>query len=1684
MKKVILLILVSILLLLAFTSCAKIKSLFAKDNSDDVGNTDNTDNTADTGNTDNDDDQDVVEECEHVWAEATCQAPKTCTLCAVTVGAPTNHKTVAATCTTPQMCSVCGYTSEYWKPALGHDWKEASCLVTDPVEKAKPWEEQRGTPKTCRTCGLVEGEALGHKLVDATCTTPAHCEVCTAINYGINDGTELGHNRVAMPSVTPTCANKGSEGGEWCGNCHEIYVNATVLPKLEHELVQYGGVPATCTETGMKPGEKCNVCGEIFEEPSITDPIGHRRDIYDSEGEKIGEAELKGETYVDENGNSVPACTATGTAYYNCTLCTEAIYVVIPAKDHIYPDGASCDSDATCATCGKGIEHEYANPTCTAPATCKNPSCGAIDETRPAINHEGHMVAANCQAPATCSLCDYTEGESTSHKLSFKIYRGVVQYSCATCDSTFIPATESYYLDGSNHDNMYPVNNYITGYITAPGSDGNPTNLPVIKTDADGNKYYSLIRDNRDPDKGSDGNPLRPQIQLWVPMNRAGFAGFNSASSSVGFYSFRINAYMDEGMTMSFVEASSGWSEADAIQNIFSISMVQAGDLIDPDDENSGRYQKILVTGLDHDGDLGTPALLLKELDVTGKTTLEDMFSGWFDVYIGIVFNGANDTFSLHYYIDGEYIGTVTKSLLTAGNGIKCVYISGNSAQPGSGLMIDDIAFGYLVGGEWNFDSDHTHTFDRVYDQASATCVNDGYIVYKCTGCGAIGNKKVTPALGHKEGEMHDAKAVTCLEDGHTAYSVCTECGVEIGKTIIPTTGHDYEVKLQGTLSCESAARARKTCKSCGYQITETLEALGHLYANDADCTSGSTCIREGCGYVNKSPIGHVWAPATCTAPSTCTREGCGATTGEKLSHTMAPATCAAPSTCTMCGEYTEGYKLIHTLSYKYKDSKVVYFCPICDTSFTITNGYYLNGYNHDGMSGTSKNQNFTVEENTNLPLINDQHYELLSNTDTKAQFELWIPKDDTSEGFGYSATSHSSGVFSFKINAKIVGESADTELNISIIDGPSNQGANRWTTNGVAAKINISKVDSKGKMALKLNAANSSGQYTTIFTYTFDMDGANGFTGWTDVAFGMTLDSDADQITYHCYIDGIYKGSFSREFTTTANSINCVYFSGYTAGKGTGIMLDDVAFGYAANTPWNLDECQHKNGRTKTVHAPTCTEEGYTEWICEECGHCLITDRLPTLGGHIGGYATCTTKAKCIRCDKYYGDTLGGHVGGNPTCEDMGVCTRQYDKVVSYEKDKDGNYVFDANGKLVVNTTKVTCNTKYMDALGHIPTGATCANAPIDIRKEATCARVIGQNDDGTDIICGHVIKGSYADCTGGQATCTDLANCQWCGNKYGEVYHTNLVGATCSSPEHCPDCGYTGTYMPTHNPVPAYAEGVLSYACKYCQYTLTLENSYFHDGTTLNGFSATDESNVFNSTNDQKANIVTDKNGNKYYEFVLNSGAQEKKASVWTPNSNGGIKDFEGFTMKDNTIGVFSIDLNIYLLSELNMRFVDTDTRGGGDQKHLLKNDFWTDGALSGNFFTATPINSNNQVTLKGYDSVKKTITVTSDDKYTGWFNLTVGIVMDSSSNTITLHYYIDGEFIGTASKNMNIVTGKIDGVYITNAGVAQTGATGSGYKFDNIGFGYAKLDADGNLPILPPATAPETDPVNAED
>ena len=87
----------------------------------------------------------------HSWTEATCTAPKTCSVCKATEGGVKEHSWTEATCTAPKTCSVCKATEGTVKE---HSWTEATCTA----------------PKTCTVCGTTEGAAKGHSFAEGKCT--------------------------------------------------------------------------------------------------------------------------------------------------------------------------------------------------------------------------------------------------------------------------------------------------------------------------------------------------------------------------------------------------------------------------------------------------------------------------------------------------------------------------------------------------------------------------------------------------------------------------------------------------------------------------------------------------------------------------------------------------------------------------------------------------------------------------------------------------------------------------------------------------------------------------------------------------------------------------------------------------------------------------------------------------------------------------------------------------------------------------------------------------------------------------------------------------------------------------------------------------------------------------------------------------------------------------------------------------------------------------------------------------------------------------------------------------------------------------------------------------------------------------------------------------------------------------
>ena len=93
--------------------------------------------------------------CKHEWLAATCETPKTCTLCQLTEGEALGHSWTGATCETAKTCSVCQKVDG---EPTGHKWEDATTEA----------------PKTCSVCQKTEGEKI---VTDARFTTAANKEL-------------------------------------------------------------------------------------------------------------------------------------------------------------------------------------------------------------------------------------------------------------------------------------------------------------------------------------------------------------------------------------------------------------------------------------------------------------------------------------------------------------------------------------------------------------------------------------------------------------------------------------------------------------------------------------------------------------------------------------------------------------------------------------------------------------------------------------------------------------------------------------------------------------------------------------------------------------------------------------------------------------------------------------------------------------------------------------------------------------------------------------------------------------------------------------------------------------------------------------------------------------------------------------------------------------------------------------------------------------------------------------------------------------------------------------------------------------------------------------------------------------------------------------------------------------------
>ena len=167
-------------------------------------------------------------------------------------------------------------------------------------------------------------------------------------------------------------------------------------------------------------------------------------------------------------------------------------------------------------------------------------------------------------------------------------------------------------------------------------------------------------------------------------------------------------------------------------------------------------------------------------------------------------------------------------------------------------------------------------THDWLWDSATVTCSEDGYVIYKCSKCSKT-MKEYESAYG-------------CYDYDEDGY--CDDCYL-----YIDTNSNESE---------------NNTCN--------------HTYLN-ATCTQPKKCSK--CGETSGNALGHSYLSATCTKPETCSR--CSHTSGTALGHSYLDATCTKPKTCAICGN-TSG----STANHSYYWGK----CSVCngkDSNYFLT---------------------------------------------------------------------------------------------------------------------------------------------------------------------------------------------------------------------------------------------------------------------------------------------------------------------------------------------------------------------------------------------------------------------------------------------------------------------------------------------------------------------------------------------------------------------------------------------------------------------------------------------------------------------------------------------------------------------------------------------------------------------------
>ena len=169
-----------------------------------------------------------------------------------------------------------------------------------------------------------------------------------------------------------------------------------------------------------------------------------------------------------------------------------------------------------------------------------------------------------------------------------------------------------------------------------------------------------------------------------------------------------------------------------------------------------------------------------------------------------------------------------------------------------------------------------------------ATCINTGIVTFECSICRNTYTEDI-PATGHQHTELRNIKDATCIEEGYTGDTYCSDCDTKLstGEAIAKKAHTWDEGVVTNAATCIEKGVKTYTCTSCKTTKTEDIPTTGHQhtelrnvkasscteegYTGDIYCSDCEAKLSAGGTIAKKS---HTWNEGVVTKAATCTEKG------------------------------------------------------------------------------------------------------------------------------------------------------------------------------------------------------------------------------------------------------------------------------------------------------------------------------------------------------------------------------------------------------------------------------------------------------------------------------------------------------------------------------------------------------------------------------------------------------------------------------------------------------------------------------------------------------------------------------------------------------------------------------------------------------------------------------------------